>query len=154
MQWQLMFEIAQESEDNWFLFTQDDFYNIQLDEIKEQCNALEGKYAFNIANIGEDRGWTSIKRKDLGNKWRDSFVDCNFATNRESLEAIDWQIDEVPITRFNQPHISSGVGQQLSKKFAWQNVPMYTPKESLAEHRQGESKMHTELRKREPLISK
>ena len=158
-QWQWMLDVAKRSDDSWFLFLQDDVGQIDLPTVRRCCNALDGKYAFNIMNRGNSRGWTRVRHSDCtiaGLPCRKvSYVDCNFACSRQTLETIDWQMDQVPITRFSNDSLSSGVGQQLSEKFAFYNVPMYKPIKSLAQHLGShDSKMHKDLRKRQPLIAR
>lgn len=158
MQWQYMMELAQESDDDWFLFTQDDVSDIQLDKIKQICESIEGDYAFNFMRRGSKRGWTNIKWEDVtigGVQCQVcDYVDCNFACSRGALERIGFDMKPVDPRRFERKNISSGVGQQLSQRFAWRGVPMYVPQTSLAYHGDHPSLMHPQERQRNPLISR
>lgn len=139
-QWQLMFDIAMQSKDEEFIFLQDDIYNVDLEGLR----AVETpeKYALNLMDVGPDRGWSPV-----------GYVDCIFMTNRKTLEAINWVMPPVPPTRWQfNPHLSSGVGHRLSQAFYRNNIPMILPEQNYASHGETESKMHPELRPKEPLI--
>jgi len=144
--WNVMLEIAKESDDDWFIFTQDDVFDIQLDKVKQITKDLN-KFAFNLMLRGKERHWTSKKWQETTINgvecWDGSYVDCVFATNRRSLDIIGWELEKVPIMRFFRGNnISSGVGDQLSKRFYKHNIPMYIPKKSFAYHGNHKSEMH------------
>lgn len=153
LQWQYIFDICRESDDDWFMFIQDDVSNVYMKGIKDVCSQLGEEYAFNFMRRGKDRGWTLIKQKKTDFGFQVGYVDCNFCTTRKTLEKINFHIEPVDVSRFQRPNISSGVGQQLSRKFAWKNIPMYIPKKSFAYHGDHESIMHPSERKTNPLIS-
>lgn len=155
-QWRDALEICEESGD-WFLFLSDDLQNVNLSEIKRITKSIKGNYAFNVLNVGADRGWTGIKwaeKKIAGvDCYKMGYVDGAFACNRGALESIGFYMEPVDTLRFRNPYISSGVGQQLSNRFALKGIPMYLPKKSLCYHGNHESKMNPEERKRNPLVS-
>lgn len=155
--WQLWNEALKLATDEWVLFLQDDVTDVQLDEIKRITKDLD-YYAFNIMNRGPDRGWTTVPTGEVEiagvecEKVR--YADCIFATNKKTLDKIGRYMDPISPTRFIiNPRISSGVGQQLSQRFAKLNIPMYMPKKSLAYHGDHESIMHPLERKLNPLVS-
>ena len=158
LQWQYAFDIAKESNEDWFFFAQDDISNVNMAEIKRLTQNIKTPFAFNIMHRGTHRGWTNIKHEPTTIKGVDchivSYVDCIFATNRKTLELLHWQILPVDRMRFLIPNISSGVGQQLSRRLFDLNVPMWMPRKSLAYHGDHESKMHPIERKLNPLIAK
>lgn len=140
-QWQLMFDIAEESTDDEFIFLQDDLYNVDLEGLRQVDTP--DKYALNLMDMGPDRGWSPV-----------GYVDCQFKTNRATLEAIHWFMPPVdPMRWVRRPQMSSGVGQNLSQMFYRKKIPMILPDQNYASHGDNESKMHTELRKEEPLIA-
>lgn len=155
-QWQTAFHLCNDSGHDWFLFLQDDLKDVQYDTIRSATKDLD-KYAFNVVNMGGDRRWSDItwKNRRVGDIrcYQMSYVDCIFATNRKTLDLLEWKMDPVPPGRFVNPLISSGVGQQLTRKFARYEVPMYLPKKSLAYHGDHFSEMHPVERKRTPFIS-
>ena len=152
MQWQHAFDIARESGEDWFFFGPDDICNVQIDKIKE-LSQFDKPFALNYMNIGPPRGWTFIKHKKVSFGWEMCYVDCAFVTNRRTLELLNWTMNPVRWERFLNPNISSGVGQQMSKRFEALGVPMYMVSKSLAYHGDHESQMNTEERKIHPLIS-
>lgn len=158
LQYQYMFEIAQESDHKWLMFIQDDVSDVQFDEIKKVCNAINPPYAFNFMSRGSDRRWTNtiwtdetiagVECKKMG------YVDCNFCVPRISLDILQFKMRPVPETWLRNTFRSSGVGRQLSKRFADSGIPMFMAKKSLAYHGAHESVMHHRERKRNPLVSK
>ena len=155
LQWQYALDIAKESGEDWFFFAQDDISNVNMAEIKRLTQSKK-PFAFNYMNIGEDRGWTPFgqRKADWFDGYRIGYVDCMFVTNRKTLDLLHWQILPVNQKRFLNPNISSGVGQQLSRRLFELSVPMWMPNKSLAYHGDHESKMHPLERKLNPLIAK
>lgn len=155
-QWQVALDLCRKSGHDWFLFIQDDLVGVEYNMIREVTRDLD-TYAFNIVNMGGDRNWTRkpwIPRIMKGIElYEMSYVDCIFATNLKTLGLLDWEMHPVPPSRFVNPLISSGVGQQLSRRLSELRVPMYMPKKSLAYHGDHHSEMHPIERKRTPFIS-
>ena len=142
--WDEMLRMAKESTEDEFLFLQDDVENVQVDEIKSVTEGLN-EYGFNIMRRGSPlRGWTQVRPKPTTLNGVDCFkcgyVDCIFATNRQSLAKLNFKME--PIPPYRKQGVSSGVGEQLSQRFVKAGVPMYFPEESLAFHGDHESKMH------------
>lgn len=154
--WTLWGEALKLCDDEWVLFLQDDVTNVNLKEIKRLTEGLD-LYAFNIMHRGTHRGWTNIKHEPTTIKGIDchivSYVDCIFATNKKTLDKLGRHMNPVSPFRFENPYISSGVGQQLSQRFKKLGIPMYMPDKSLAYHGDHESKMHPQERKYNPLCS-
>ena len=135
--WNFMLQIAQESNDNEFIFLQDDLHSVDLDRLREDYT--DG--CLNVLEVGPDRGWTPK-----------GYVDCQFICDRYVLNALEWKLDPIPIQRFNNPYLSSGVGQQLSFRLWMKGIPMYL-NGNYAQHGDHESKMNPEERKRNPLVT-
>lgn len=155
LQWQYALDIAKESNDDWFFFAPDDISNVNMAEIERLTQSKE-PFAFNYMNIGSGRGWTPLgqHKTDWFDGYRIGYVDCAFVTNRVTLDLLHWQILPISQKRFLNPSISSGVGQQLSHRFARLNVPMWMVSKSLAYHGDHDSEMHPEERKRNPLVTR
>jgi len=152
--WRYALQMCKESDDDLFIFLQDDLSNVDLDRIHTIHASMEGDYAYNVHNAGGHRGWTPIKHREEDDRIFGSYVDCNYFCNRQALEVLGFDMDWINPMRFKVDGISSGVGQQQSRKFYKANVPMYIPKKSLAYHGDHKSLMHPEERKRNPLISR
>ncbi len=155
--WDEALKLCRDSEDDWFLFLQDDVEDVQLDKIREVTKGLD-KYAFNIMRRGNPlRGWTAVTPKETKLNGLDVFecgyVDCIYVTNRKTLELLDWKMEPLHPYRVYQKGRSSGVGEQQSQRFVELGVPMYFPKVSLAFHGDHPSKMHPD-RKINHMISK
>lgn len=135
--WNFMLELAKDSNDNEFIFLQDDLNNVELDRLRNDY--IKG--CLNVLEVGKDRGWTPK-----------GYVDCNFMCDRSVLEALEWKINPIPIQRFNIPNISSGVGQDLSLRLWMKGIPMYL-NGNYAQHGAHESKMHPTERINNPLCT-
>lgn len=152
---QRAFELCLSSEHNEFVIIPDDVYNVDLDRIRKYHKEHRAhRYAINLINDGRSRCWKGILRPQLHTTelLHVDFVDCGIITNRRTLGLI--QIDPVPVSWFNRPNKSSGVGFQMTTKFRKQSVLMYTPHKSLVFHGDHDSVMHYEERKHVKLISR
>ena len=153
--WNYALSLCKRSEDETFLFIPDDWCNYDVDEIERLSEHFKGLYAFNIANFGRESCWTSVKHEPVDVDGyaclRNSFVDCAFMTNRETLDKLDWSLHWVNPLRFRDPYISSGVGEQLSRRFFKKFVPMYKPLSSLCGMQDVPSEMNKLERERTPL---
>jgi len=158
--WLIAQQIALGSEHEWFCFLNDDLTNIDLKAIeaiskqpwKEMC------FAMNLLNCGERYRWgkhqdTQPPFELADRTWSQcDYVDGNFITNRTTLETFD--IDPVPLSWFDRPDKSSGVGYQMTMKLRKVGCTMMLPDKSLAYHGDHNSVMHFEHRKKIKLISK
>ena len=154
--WRDAFEMCKKSDDDFFMFMPDDFLNVDMDRILSLHEQLKDKpYVYNIINDGREWSWLPFKGVQINeHTMQIGFTDCGFFCNRKALEAIDFKIDPVDPRRWkNNPNLSSGVGQKLTKSFTLKGVKMYKPMKSLAYHGNHESKMNPEERKINPLIS-
>jgi len=153
--WNLALELCEESDDDFFMFTPDDFTNIDLKRIKKLHNQFKSKpYIYNIINDGREQNFIHTKVFNVDEDTINvGFNDCGFFCNRAALKLLNFEMNPVPLTRFNQPGISSGVGQQLTMRLFRLGVPMFKPVKSLAFHGEHESVMHKEERIKNPLKS-
>jgi len=135
--WNFMLELAKESNDNEFIFLPDDIYDFDIQRLRKDYT--EG--ALNVLDVGADRGWAPK-----------GYVDCGFICDRKVLEALQWRLEPVHINRFDNPNISSGVGQQMSFRLWMKGIPMYL-NGNYAKHGTHESKMHKEERLKNPLCT-
>ena len=157
--WNYALELCKESNSDFFLFLPDDVHDIDIETIHSLHNTLKSDpYAFNYLNVGHNTGWTPIKPQNVTidgfNAIRCGFVDCAFFCNRKTLELLDFELECISMNRFKSDFISSGVGQQMSRRLWKKNVKMYIPERSLAVHGDHDSQMHPEERKLNPLVSR
>jgi hypothetical protein len=154
--WDYALKLCRDSKDDWFLFLQDDVDSVQFEEIQRITANLD-LYAFNIMNRGPDRGWTNAPKKNVTIEGVECqtcpYVDCIFATNRKTLELLEWKMNPVYPVWLSNPNVSSGVGMQLSQRLHKLGVTMYKPVSSLAHHGNHESLMHPTERRKNPLVS-
>ena len=137
-----------------YLFTPDDFQDLDIDRIKELHKLHKARpYVYNLVNDGRVKCWTGIEPKAINNETElIGFTDCGFFCNYEALKAIKFDFAE-PSERWLKKDLSSGVGMNLTRAFNQAHVNVYRPYKSLAYHGEHESKMHPEERKNNPLIS-
>lgn len=154
--WAYALQLCEESQDDFFLFLPDDYSAIDFLKILELHHQLkEHPYVCNVVNDGRGPQWTTFKEKRFTDELtRIDWQDCSFFCNRSALQAIGFRMFPISPLRFMRNlNASSGVGQQLTMRFGQANVPIYRPIKSLAFHGDHDSVMHSEERKRNPLIS-
>lgn len=158
--WLIAQQIALGSEHEWFCFLNDDLTNIDLKaiEVISKQPWQEMCFAMNLLNCGERYRWGKYQDTQppfelAGRTWSQcDYVDGNFITNRTTLETLD--IDPIPLSWFDRPNKSSGVGYQMTMKLRKVGCTMMLPDKSLAYHGDHDSVMHFEHRKKIKLISK
>lgn len=154
--WDFALQACEKSEDELYIFLQDDVTNIDWQRILDTHDKLKHiDYACQLIN--DDRGqlWTSAKPQPFDDELtRVDWTDCLFFCNRRALEWIGYEMRPVPKIRFTQKGISSGVGEQLTKRFNYCDVPIYRPKTSFCHHGDHPSVMHPEERIKNPIITK
>lgn len=154
--WAYALQLCDESNDEFFLFLPDDYSDIDFDKIRELHGQLkESPYCCKVVNDGRGPHWTTFKEKRFTDELtRIDWLDCSFFCNRSALAAIGFVMFPVSPLRFvRDPLTSSGVGQQLTMRFGTAGIPIYRPIKSLAYHGDHDSVMHSQERKRNPLIS-
>lgn len=157
MRWDCALRECKHSKDDFFLFTPDDFENINMKEIKRLHDKFKGSpYVYNIINDGRDMSWNRIEPVQIDSETlKVGFTDGGFFCNRKALEKLSFEMRPISTRRFDiDPFCGSGIGHQLTFRFNRSGVAIYKPIKSLAYHGDHESMMHPELRKIEPLISK
>lgn len=153
--WLVALKLAEGSDDDLFVFLQDDCLNPDIERIEEIHAELGVRpYVHHIINDGREWCWDRRKliRRDAST-YRAFFVDCIFFCNRLALEKIGFTMNPVPANWFTRPDISSGVGAQLTARFNKAAVMIVKPIKSLAYHGNHESLMHAALRSKQPLVS-
>lgn len=125
------------------------------------CIHDKDKICLNPLMDGSRRGvpnWTGIDPKvvhgSYGTKfYRTGWVDCIFMSERRMLDALNWRINPIDDSRWKRnKFLSSGVGQQISKRLIAKDLHPYQVYESLVHHGGHESKMNPQERKQNPLI--
>jgi glycosyltransferase involved in cell wall biosynthesis len=158
-QWAVSLSYLRNTKDNFFLFIADDQLNFDWDRAMTIFNELDKHcepFAVNNAHDGRKSCWTQFtpKMKEIAGQdfWQVGFVDCGFFCNRLYLELLEFKMFDIDASRFVNPNISSGVGEQLSKR-TYKKANIYLPQKSFVTHGKHESTMHKELRKQQPLIA-
>ena len=155
--WTNVLKVAELNPCDLYIFMPDDFQNLDVDRIISiHKQHYTTPYACNIINDGRLKCWTRVRPLQWNDELiRVGFVDCGFFCNTETMRWLGNEIPQPPNEWWVMgEHISSGVGKYLSERLYLNRVRVFLPYVSLAEHGNHESKMHTELRKIQPLISK
>ena len=153
--WDYALKICQASDDNYFTFLADDFLNVQWDVL--ETFKRDKPFAYNLLNDGRTAQFIRFNAQPATFMGRPSlrvgFVDCGYHCNRSALDVLEYKMPPPDPDRFDNPDASSGVGLYQSTQFFINMVPMYVPKVSIVDHGNHESKMHPELRRKQPLTN-
>ena len=63
--WQYAFDICKESDDDFFAFIPDDWWDVWTDDMMRIHNDVSGAYAYNFHNNGIKHGWTKKKETQV-----------------------------------------------------------------------------------------
>jgi len=91
--------------------------------------------------------WTRFDPYQTDGLWHTQWVDGCFVAD-STFKKVFGYLEPPPPVRFVDPNMSSGVGEQMSKRLNNAGLNMYQVLETMVSHGDHESKMHPELRKR------
>ncbi|WP_262027452.1 glycosyltransferase [Microvirga sp. Mcv34] len=90
-----------------------------------------------------------------GKVYKSQWVDMLMMFDRRFLEELEYRIDPVDPGRWDKdPHLSSGVGMQISRRLHQRKASMYLVTDSLLIHEDEPSVMNPEERRRTPIVSR
>ena len=100
IQWRTAFQLAQDSEDDLFIFMPDDFQDLDYNKIKEIHETLKTRaYSCNIINDGREQCFRPYNNRDLtlnGTDFKEiGFNDGGFFCNRATLEILSFKFEEI-----------------------------------------------------------
>ena len=159
-QWRTALSLARDSEDELYIFMPDDFLSLDINQIERLHETLKVRpYSMNLINDGRTEQFKAFKPTDIDidgfKAKRIGFNDCGFFCNRKTLKLLQYRIEAIhPQRFFYNEELSSGVGQQLTRRMRSAGVYMLMPEISLAHHGDHPSIMHPTERLINPLISK
>lgn len=163
--WSIMNDVFRDAE-NWnfkyFFFLQDDcritesFFELAIQEYNDILDLNKGTLCtFTPQSVYERTMWGNRKSEDVtfdGKPFiKCHYVDCIFMCPRETLKLLNFKVEPVPVARFTNNVISSGVGQQLTSRLLRLRKTMYCAWSSLIISHSNVSKMNEEERKKNPL---
>jgi hypothetical protein len=139
-----------------FIYVPSDYSKLNLEKIISLAGKLKDKeYVFNVPNCGRLKCWNQKEPIKVNEEYSQYFfTDCAFFTNYKTLSKIGFYVNPINKSRFKNPKLSSGVGQQFTNRLNALKIPMYTPKESLCFHGNHESTMHKHHRLTTPLVTR
>lgn len=96
--------------------------------------------------------WTNVSPQRMGVVSRTQWVDGAFVLSSLALAELEWRLREVPASRWGRDReISTGVGEQLSRRLYETKFGMYRVQDSLVDHMGHASIMNPKERRRNPL---
>jgi hypothetical protein len=97
--------------------------------------------------------WTAIPPKRVSDEVAlIQWVDGSFVADSSFFRALHWRVDAIPPSRWaSNPHLSTGVGRQLSQRLVAASRNLYQVNRSLVVHAQCDSRMNPGLRKTQRL---
>ncbi|MFB4317353.1 FkbM family methyltransferase [Actinomadura sp. 21ATH] len=98
-------------------------------------------------------GWTAVRAVEFGDVVRSGWVDMSaFLAHPRLFAALGWRLDPVPAARWDRDDLlSSGVGEQISRRAHAVGLGMYQVRRSLAVHDESRSRMNPSARVRQPM---
>jgi glycosyltransferase involved in cell wall biosynthesis len=141
-----------------FFFLQDD--NIMTSNIflktlslSEKIKEVSNKEGF-VLNLYKDKTistgigrWSGLKIENFDSFIKCNFVDGMFCLDAKALSFINWKVDRIPLSRWkNKPNLSSGVGQQITRKLC-PKTNIFMPKKSYLNQQDCNSQMQDKNRK-------
>lgn len=154
--WKAMFTICKHSSATHFIFSPDDFLFMDVKRITELHQTHNCRpYVYNIITDDRTHSWNKIMPLKFDDDTETvGFTDCGFFCNRSALELLNFTITRIHPRFFKRKNSSSGVGYQLTTRLNKKGVTIFRPIKSLAFHGDHHSRMHPEVRKNNPIISR
>lgn len=98
--------------------------------------------------------WTGILPTEYDEYYKTQWCELVFICEYKFFEVLNFKVEEIKPSRWdNNPHLSCGVGDQISHRILNKGYNMYHVKTSLVTHGDHESMFLPELRKKEKLIA-
>jgi hypothetical protein len=118
-------KMAEKSSDDFYMFLQDDFLDLDINGILSIYNELkDNAFICNIINDGRIKCWNRICQKQVNDHlYKVGFVDGSYFFNRSAGDKIGWHMNPIDPARFLNPRISAGEGEQLTARLVKNNVP-------------------------------
>jgi glycosyltransferase involved in cell wall biosynthesis len=156
----VMFNYVRHINANYFIQLPDDiqlvdnFFGVVVNEYEKIQDP--SKICLNILSDSRifRHNWTNFNPIDMGDHVKTQWNDMCYISTKEFFKDLNYGIDEVPMSRWNNnPNLSSGVGQQISLKLHKNKKSMYHTKRSLVIHGDHDSKMNYNERHNTPIIT-
>ena len=98
--------------------------------------------------------WTGAYPIEYDEYYKTQWCELVFMCEHKFFESLEFKLNPIPMSRWDKnPHISSGVGQQISTRLFEKGFNMYHVINTLTTHGDHESVLLPELRKNEKLIA-
>lgn len=104
--------------------------------------------------------WTKFNPIEMDSVYKTQWCDLCFISEKKFFNVLGYEVNEIPLTRWNNKRtkinrefLSSGVGENLSRRIYNSGFNMYHVKNSLVTHGDHDSIMNYELRKKQKLTT-
>lgn len=155
------FKFCKKINANYYVYLQDDL-RLKENFFEESVRIFEkitddSKISLGTLMIDSQRNqpkWTGVHPIEFDEYYRTQWCELVFICKYSFFEALEFKMVPIDPSRWNKnPNLSSGVGEQISKRLHNLNLNMYHVINNLTIHGDHESKLLTELRKIEKLIA-
>lgn len=155
------FKFCKKINANYYVYLQDDL-RLKENFFEESVRIFEkitddSKISLGTLMIDSQRNqpkWTGVHPIEFDEYYRTQWCELVFICKYSFFEALEFKMVPIDPSRWNKnPNLSSGVGEQISKRLHNLNLNMYHVINNLTIHGDHESKLLPELRKIEKLIA-
>lgn len=155
------FKFCKKINANYYVYLQDDL-RLKENFFEESVRIFEkitddSKISLGTLMIDSQRNqpkWTGVHPIEFDEYYRTQWCELVFICKYSFFEALEFKMVPIDPSRWNKnPNLSSGVGEQISKRLNNLNLNMYHVINNLTIHGDHESKLLPELRKIEKLIA-
>jgi glycosyltransferase involved in cell wall biosynthesis len=144
----------------YFIYLPDDISleNDFFDECKRLYESITSENKICLSILTDSRvnrsHWGYSDPKDLGEILQTQWNDLCFICEKNFFELLNYRVNPISPKRWvNNPHISSGVGHQITQRLNNSGKSLYHVKKSLVYHGVHESKMNKNEREENNLIT-
>lgn len=154
------FSFVKNINSKYFIYLPDDISIVDnfFDESKRLYESITSPKKICLSILTDDRvnksHWGHKNPKDLGETLQTQWNDLCFICEKTFFELLDYRVNKISEKRWvNNPHISSGVGHQITQRLNGSDKFLYHVKNSLVYHGTHESKMNKDEREKNNLIT-
>jgi len=156
------FKYCKNIKSKYYIYLQDDL-RLKENFFDRSVEIFEGisdekKVSLATLIIDSQRGqpkWTGVNPVEFNEYYKSQWCELIFLCGYKFFESLEFKMIPINPSRWEKnPNLSSGVGEQISKRLVSLGYNMYQVKNTLTTHGDHESKLLPELRKNEKLIVK
>jgi glycosyltransferase involved in cell wall biosynthesis len=155
------FKICKKINADYFFYLQDDL-RLKNNFFEESIRLFEkipdkNKISLGTLMIESQKNqpkWTNVLPVEFDEYYKTQWVELVFVCKYDFFESLEFKMNSIDGSRWDKnPNLSSGVGEQISKRLFNLGLNMYHVINTLTTHGDHESKFFGEYRKKEKLIA-